>query len=199
MHHHTELSFVDVFWWISPLHYLEDAWQNAVLLWRMLQAGPSPLRYYGAVVLHSCAILQPVGHSSNHKYNCFQLTKQSSCVRNFYHSFMVYIWLSIVALDSYAPYQCCLLVTLYSCHQFCCPQKTITSCCWLLSFSSPCSEMFPFLVLQQVPYNCPWGLASISNLWEVSSSLVTRVFWNGPLFSGPLVLFPLYSYVAHVW
>jgi len=39
MHHHTELSFVDEFRWVSPLHYLKNGRQNAVLLWCMLQEG----------------------------------------------------------------------------------------------------------------------------------------------------------------
>jgi hypothetical protein len=46
----------------------------------MLQAGPPSLHYYCAVVLHSCTVLPPVCHSSNHQYHCCQLTKQSSCV-----------------------------------------------------------------------------------------------------------------------
>jgi len=41
--------------------------------------GPQFLRYYCAVVLHSCIVLPPVGHSSNHQYHCCQLTRQSSC------------------------------------------------------------------------------------------------------------------------
>ena len=43
--------------------------------------------YYCVVVLHSCIVLPPVGHSSNHEYNCCQLTRQSSCVSNFYRTF----------------------------------------------------------------------------------------------------------------
>jgi len=39
----------------------------------MLQAGPSSLHYYSAVVLHSCIVLPPVGHSSNHEYHYCQL------------------------------------------------------------------------------------------------------------------------------
>ena len=70
MHHHTELPFVDVFQWVSPLQYLKNGWQKAVLLRCMLQAGPPSLHYYCAVALQSCLVLPPVGHSSNHKYNC---------------------------------------------------------------------------------------------------------------------------------
>jgi len=32
-------------------------------------------------------VLPPVGHSSNHEYHCYQLTRQSSCVSNFYRAF----------------------------------------------------------------------------------------------------------------
>jgi hypothetical protein len=51
------------------------------------------LHYYWAVVLHSCIVLPSVGHSSNHECHCCQLTRQSSCVSNFYH---IFIWLSLV-------------------------------------------------------------------------------------------------------
>ena len=96
MHHHTELSFIDEFRWISHLHYLKNGWHNAVLRWCMLQSGPPYLHYYCAVVLHSCILLTPFGHSSNHEYHSYQLTRQSSCVSNFYRTFKVFIWLSLV-------------------------------------------------------------------------------------------------------
>ena len=83
MHHRTKLSFVDEFRWVSPLHYLKIGWQNTVLRWCMLQAGPSSLHYYCAVVLHSCILLPHVGHSSKHVN--LQLTRQSSCVSNLSH------------------------------------------------------------------------------------------------------------------
>ena len=89
MHHHAEHSFIDEFWWVSPLQY-------AALLWWTLQAEPPSLHYYCAVVLHSCIVLPPVGHSSNHEYYCCQLTRQSSCVSNFYRTFTVFILLSLV-------------------------------------------------------------------------------------------------------
>ena len=38
------------------------------------------------------------GHSSNHGYHCCQLTRQSSCVSNFYCTFEVFIWLSLVIM-----------------------------------------------------------------------------------------------------
>jgi hypothetical protein len=59
-------------------------------------SGPPSLNYYCAIVLHSCIILPPVGYSSNHEYHCCQLTRQSSCVLNFYRTFKVFIWLSLV-------------------------------------------------------------------------------------------------------
>ena len=78
---------------------LKNGWQNAVLLWCMLQAVPPSLHYYCAVVLHSCIVLPPVGHSSDHQYHCCQLTRQSSCVSNFYRTFKVFIWLSLVVAN----------------------------------------------------------------------------------------------------
>ena len=96
MHRHTKLSFVDEFRWVSPLRYLKNRWQNAVLLWCMLQAGPPALHYYCAVVLHSCTVLPPVCHSSNHHCHCCQ---QSSCVSNCYRTLRVFIWLSLVCTE----------------------------------------------------------------------------------------------------
>ena len=61
MHRRTKLSFVEEFRWVSPLHYLKNGLQNAVLLWCMLQTGPPSLHYYCAVMLHSCIVLPPVG------------------------------------------------------------------------------------------------------------------------------------------
>ena len=68
----------------------------AVLLWCMLQVGLPSLHYYCTVMLHSCIVLPPVGHSSNHGYRCCQLKRQSSHVSNFYHTFKVFIWLSLI-------------------------------------------------------------------------------------------------------
>jgi len=86
MHHHTERSFIEEFRWVSSLHYLKNGWRNAVL-WCMFQVGPPSLHYYCTTMLHSCIVLPPVGHSSNHEYHCCQLTRQSSCVSNFYRTF----------------------------------------------------------------------------------------------------------------
>jgi hypothetical protein len=89
MHHLTELSFNHEFRWFSPFHY-------AVLHRCVLQAGRPSLPYYCAVALHSCIILPPVSHSPHHKYHPCQLTRQSSCVSNFYSTFKVFIWLYLV-------------------------------------------------------------------------------------------------------
>jgi hypothetical protein len=51
--------------------------------WCMLQVGPPSLHYYCAVVLRSCTVLPPVGHSSYHEYHYCQLTRQVSCISNF--------------------------------------------------------------------------------------------------------------------
>jgi hypothetical protein len=56
--------------WISmgfTLSLPKNGWQNAVLLWCMLKAGPPSLHYYCAVVLHSCIVLPPVSHPSTHE------------------------------------------------------------------------------------------------------------------------------------
>ena len=49
----------------------------------MLQAGPPSLHYYCAVALHSCIVLPPVGHSSNHEHHCCQLTDNRGVFRIF--------------------------------------------------------------------------------------------------------------------
>ena len=63
-----------------------------------VEAGPLFLHYYCTIVLHSCIALLPVCHSSNHEYHCCQLTRQSSCVSNFYSTFKVFIWLFVVVI-----------------------------------------------------------------------------------------------------
>ena len=60
MHHHTELSFVGEFRWVSPLHYLKNGWQNAVLLWCMLQGG----RHLYTTTAPSCCIPASYCHLS---------------------------------------------------------------------------------------------------------------------------------------
>ena len=88
---HSSMNF-DGF---HPFITSKNGWQNAVLLWWMLQAGPQYLHYYCAVLLHSCIVVPSAGHASNHEYRCCQLTRQSSRVSNFYRTFKVFIWLSL--------------------------------------------------------------------------------------------------------
>ena len=95
MHHHTELPFVDEFQWVSPLHYLKNGWQNAVLRWCMLQVGPPFLHYYCVVVSHSCLILPHVGHSSNHVYTFVNLQDNWAVFRIFV-ALLNFFWLSLV-------------------------------------------------------------------------------------------------------
>ena len=57
---------------------------------------PPFVNYCCAAVLHSCIALPPVGHSSNYQYHFCQLTRESSCVPNFYRTFKVSIWHSLV-------------------------------------------------------------------------------------------------------
>jgi len=73
----------------------------------MLQAGPPSLQYYSAVVLHSCIVLPPVGHSSNNDYHCCQ-PKDNRAV------FRISIALLMFSLDppSYTVLHCILTVTI---------------------------------------------------------------------------------------
>ena len=90
--------------WISmdftPSLPKKKGWQKAVLLWCILQAGPPALHYHCADALHSCIVLSSVGLSSNHEYHYCQLTRQSSCVSNFYSAVDVFNWLSLVLLNT---------------------------------------------------------------------------------------------------
>ena len=84
----------------------------------MLQLGPPSLYYYCAVVLHSCIVLPPVGHSPNHEYHCCQLTRQSSCVSNFYHTFNVFTRLSLVIVCRRSKLKCAIAVDFFTCALF---------------------------------------------------------------------------------
>jgi hypothetical protein len=53
------------------------------------------LRRRRVAFLHFTAL---VGHSSDHECHCCLLTRQSSCVSNFYHTFVVFIWISLVCM-----------------------------------------------------------------------------------------------------
>jgi len=47
-------------------------------------------------MMHSCIVLQPVGHSSILKYHGCQLTRQSSCASNFYRTLKAHIIMATV-------------------------------------------------------------------------------------------------------
>jgi len=81
---YPKLSFVDEFRWVSPLHHLKNGWQKAILLCCMLQAGgPLSLHYYCAIVLRSCFVLPPVGHSLNHEFIVVNLQDNRAMFRTF--------------------------------------------------------------------------------------------------------------------
>ena len=109
MHHHTELFIRR---WIStgftPSLLKKPMTERCSSLVHVTR-GPPSLHYYCPVVLHSCIVLPPVCHSSNHEYYCCQLTRQSSCVSYFYRTFKIFIWLSLI------------YIYIYSGHYFHCP------------------------------------------------------------------------------
>ena len=57
------------------------------------------LHYCCAVMLYSCIVLPPVGHSSNREYHYCQLTGQLSHVSKFYRTFKVLTGLSLVCVS----------------------------------------------------------------------------------------------------
>jgi hypothetical protein len=134
MHHHTELSFVDEFRWVSPLQYLKNAMTKRSSFWCMLQAGPPTLHYYYfAVVLHSRIILPSVGHSSYHEYHYCQLTRQTSCFLNFYCTFNVFIWISlvfVVCVDLAKDICCFSVYTLLELLVVCVDPDGVICLCW---------------------------------------------------------------------
>ena len=67
----------------KPLRNVTTRVSHVKTLNCMLRVGPPPLHHYCAVVLHSCIVLPPVGHSSNHQYHCFQLTDNRAAFRIF--------------------------------------------------------------------------------------------------------------------
>jgi hypothetical protein len=69
MHHQTELSFVDEFRWILPIHYLKNGWQNTVLLRCMCKRGcnlyttTAPSCCIPGSYCHQSATLQPMSNT----------------------------------------------------------------------------------------------------------------------------------------
>jgi len=133
---------------------LKNGWQNAVILWCMLQAGPPSLHYYCVVMLHSCIVLLPVGHTSNHEYHFCQLRRQSRCVSNFYRTFKVFIWLSLVVSCGVKWHEPCSLVGSTVHAQWGCESDIKTVAvdlaaevqCYSVAHNKPCyrTSVFPF-------------------------------------------------------
>ena len=96
MHHHTELSLVDEFRWVSPLRYLKNGWQNAVLLWCMLQAG----RHFYTTTAPSCCIPALCCHLSatlqTISITVVNLQDNRAVFRIFIALLKFFIWLSLV-------------------------------------------------------------------------------------------------------
>jgi len=97
MHHHTELSFVDDFRWVSPLHYLKK---------RMTERCSSLVHVASGVASFTLLLCCHVAFLHRIATTCLPLFKpsvsllstyrQSSCVSNFYRTFKVFIWLCLV-------------------------------------------------------------------------------------------------------
>jgi hypothetical protein len=141
MHHHTELPFVNKFWWDSPHHFLKNEWQNAVPHLCMLRVGLPYLHYCCAVMLRSSIILPPVGHSSNHKYHCCQLTGQSSSISNFYHTFKVFIWLTFIIWQEKCQFHSWVHATFWTEWQQVLPESILLFFPRLWSFSNFCYDL----------------------------------------------------------
>jgi hypothetical protein len=60
MHHHTELSFVDEFQCVSPLHYLKNIWQKTVLFGACCKRG----RHLYTTIAPSFCVPAPYCHLS---------------------------------------------------------------------------------------------------------------------------------------
>jgi len=57
---HASPYWNSIRWWVSLLHYLKKGWQNAVLLWFMLQVGPPILLRHHVAFLHLTATCRPL-------------------------------------------------------------------------------------------------------------------------------------------
>jgi len=95
MHRRTELSFVDVFLWVSPLHYKNRVAEccysfvhvasRAVVFTLLLRRR--------VAFLHRTATCRPLFKPS---VSLLSTYRQSRCVSNFYRTFKVFIWLSLI-------------------------------------------------------------------------------------------------------
>jgi hypothetical protein len=134
-------------------------------------SGPPYLHYYCAVVVHSCILLPPVGHSSNHECHCCQLTRQSSCFLKFYRTFKAFIWLSLVLEIVFVVINY-KLTKLY----LWCGQGSVVSLVTRLDDTGFDSCMGQeVLLFLPVCTDCLWGPFSLLFQWVQTSSL--RLKW----------------------
>jgi len=91
---HASPYWTFIHWWI--LMGFTPTERCSFLVHVASRAAIFTLLLYCTVALHSCILLPPVSHSSNHEYHCCQLTRQLSSVSNFYRTFNICIWLSLV-------------------------------------------------------------------------------------------------------
>ena len=91
MHHHTQLSFVDKFRWVSPLHYLKKTdsrtlfFFGACCKWGAIST--LLLRCHVAI-LHRTVTWRPLFKP---RVSLLSTYWQSSCVSNFYRTFKVFM------------------------------------------------------------------------------------------------------------
>ena len=96
MHHHTELSFVDEFRWVSHLHCLKKRMTErcSYLVHVASRAANFTLLLRRRVAfLHSTATCRPLFKPS---VSLLSTYRQSSCGSNCYRTFKVLIWFSLI-------------------------------------------------------------------------------------------------------
>ena len=96
MHHHTELSFVDEFRWVSPLHYLEKRMTERSSSLVHVASGSAIftlLLRRRVAFLYRTATCRPLFKPSASLLSTY---RQSICVSNFCRTFKVFIWLSLI-------------------------------------------------------------------------------------------------------
>jgi len=151
-------------YWIFIRRWISMGFTPSLLKKRMTErcsslvhvtSGPPSLHCYCAVVLYSCIVLPPVSHSSIHEKHCCQLTRQSSCVSNFYRTFKVFIWISLV-LSWYQHVMCSVSLTTSG-------LSTESIRIWLARFHSwqPLTNQ----ILEASPLNCPSHLKKVRLIW----------------------------------
>ena len=90
MHHHTELSFVDEFRWVSPLHYKNRMTErcSCLVLFESGVAIFTLLLRRRVAFLHRAATCRPLYKPS---VSLLPTYRQSSCGSNYYRTFKVCI------------------------------------------------------------------------------------------------------------